>query len=48
MVGWVYVGDQDRRGYVYVCVKVFGREVDQDEGDRPRDEILPSLGHCYS
>lgn len=37
---------------VYVCVycvcRFFGREVDQDEGDRPRDEVLPSLGHCYS
>lgn len=28
-------------------VKVPGREVEQDEGDRPRDEVLPSLGHCY-
>jgi len=33
---------------VCIYVKVSGREVDQDEGDRPRDAVLPSLGHCYS
>lgn len=48
--GCTLVIGTDGVGCMPVCCvcRFLGREVDQDEGDRPRDEVLPSLGHCYS